>query len=88
LDGNTALHLRNFLHATFVWFALRQFWRMAPGRGIVEDGRAGRLSDLAGSGFQSPVLWQAPSEATPYLSPRAQQVIPALFEAVTAGTFD
>ena len=84
----TPLHPRNFLHASYVWFALRQFWRMAPGRGIVDDGRAGRLFDLAGSGFQSPVLWQALSEVTPYLSPRAQKTIPAFYEAVAAGAFD
>ena len=84
----TPLHPRNFLHASYVWFALRQFWRMAPGRGIVDEDRAGDLSNLAGSGFESPMLWQALSRVAGYLSPRAQQTIPAFFEAVIAGEFD
>ena len=84
----TPLHPRNFLHASFVWFALRQFWRMASERRIVDGERAGRLSNLAGSGFQSPVLWQALSQVTPYLSTRAQQTIPAFYDAVAEGAFD
>jgi hypothetical protein len=84
----TPLHPRNFLHASFVWFALRQFWRAAAGRGIVDERRAERLLNMAGSGFQSPVLWQSLADVATHLSPRAREVVPVFFEAVTTGAFD
>lgn len=84
----TPLHPRNFLHASFVWFALRQFWRTASGRGIAEETRVDRLLNQAGSGFHSPVLWESLSEVAAHLSPPAAQTIPAFFDAVTTGAYD
>lgn len=83
-----ALALHAFVHACFVWFGTRQFWRLAGREGVFPGEHARARGDTIAAGFADPALAASFEGVADHFAPEVRAALRRVIHGVPRGAFD